>query len=176
MGELLKVDAQGLDLEIVLSAGEELWRIRRIVMEVLRSNLSLYVDQPMPKDVQDAMVDAGFRLERCWHVSSLESNCVFSKPAYWRHVLDGEHCFPIGYAESIARILHEEEFVAINRKYGISESLSSTEWRDSFKRGVAAKLCCSGQLQCWDAANGYAPETCCLDVYLDYIGYPSGSD
>lgn len=57
----LKIDAQGLDLDIVRSAGHYLSRVRRVVMETTSDSCDqMYHGSPRCTDIVDAMTGLGF--------------------------------------------------------------------------------------------------------------------
>lgn len=82
---MLKVDAQGSDLEVVESAGVRLRRVARVQVECQdlppgHKDL-LYVGQPTKRDFIEPFRKAGFVLERCWGNNPLlrEENCIFAR-------------------------------------------------------------------------------------------------
>lgn len=86
--ELLKVDAQGADLQIVQSAGKELRRIEKVIMEVQEvtgknTELRLYQDQPSAEDAKLWMEGQGytFDAERSYVENGLlgEANYAFTR-------------------------------------------------------------------------------------------------
>eukprot|EP00928_Gymnodinium_smaydae_P025708 TRINITY_DN2039_c1_g1_i1.p1 TRINITY_DN2039_c1_g1~~TRINITY_DN2039_c1_g1_i1.p1 ORF type:complete len:530 (-),score=73.52 TRINITY_DN2039_c1_g1_i1:675-2204(-) len=80
---LLKVDAQGTDLRVVQSAGDQLHRVRRIQMEVhdlpsAHPDLP-YEGQPVKEEVLRAMMRLGFVLDGCVLTTRAvhEEECLF---------------------------------------------------------------------------------------------------
>jgi len=62
--DFLKVDAQGLDLEVVKSAGDRLADIARIQLEATIAPYRQYVGAPEKSTIVDFMESKGFRLVR----------------------------------------------------------------------------------------------------------------
>lgn len=60
--DFLKIDAQGADFQVVLSAGERLKDIHKITMEVAVTPIQLYAGAAQKKDVIDFMSKRGFVL------------------------------------------------------------------------------------------------------------------
>jgi FkbM family methyltransferase len=62
--DYLKVDAQGLDLEVVRSAGDRLKDIAKIQLEATTASYRQYEGAPGKSDIVDFMESKGFRLKR----------------------------------------------------------------------------------------------------------------
>ena len=62
--DYLKVDAQGLDLEVVRSAGDRLKDIAKIQLEATTASYRQYEGAPGRSDIVDFMESKGFRLKR----------------------------------------------------------------------------------------------------------------
>jgi FkbM family methyltransferase len=60
--DFLKVDAQGMDLGVVRSAGSRLRDIEKIVVEVSLASVPVYTGEPSKEDVANYLRDAGFSL------------------------------------------------------------------------------------------------------------------
>ncbi|CAE8719478.1 unnamed protein product [Polarella glacialis] len=83
--ELLKVDAQGFDFEVVLTAGEFLRRVRRVQLELQAVDPGdrrlRYAGQKTKGEIIPRMAGLGFRLENCVIVSQIinEEDCIFAR-------------------------------------------------------------------------------------------------
>jgi len=62
--DFLKIDAQGMDLCVIRSAGRKLGNIARITLEVAVAPVALYKGAPSKSEVMNFLKDAGFALER----------------------------------------------------------------------------------------------------------------
>jgi len=60
--DFLKVDAQGLDLNVVRSAGSRLRDITKITLEVSVAPKRVYFGEPSKDDVLEFLCSAGFHL------------------------------------------------------------------------------------------------------------------
>lgn len=95
--DYLKVDAQGADLEVVLSAGDSISRVPRIKIEVQHvepGDLTLrYTGQRTKREVIDRLADLGFVLHTCVPVvrEIREEDCSFLRPG-----VDPKHFFQEG--------------------------------------------------------------------------------
>ena len=82
--ELLKVDAQGVDLAVVQSAGAELKRIETLIVEVQESKANLlYRDQPGATETRSWIEKNGFRYDAEYsymeNAEIAEANYVFRR-------------------------------------------------------------------------------------------------
>lgn len=76
--EYLKVDAQGMDLSVIKSAGERLRDIRKITLEVAITPSPLYVGAPGKNEIVEYVNKAGFVLENSERQShGQEENMTF---------------------------------------------------------------------------------------------------
>ena len=88
----VKVDAQGFDLQAVLSAGPLISRLRVVQLEVQRDTCEMmYAGQPNCSTVYDTMRRQGFLCNKRCHTSKFmgyhgcESNFIFYRPGEsWR--------------------------------------------------------------------------------------------
>ena len=98
--ELIKVDAQGLDLEIVRSAEHHLQRVERIQMEVAVA-AKMYLESEVKSEVAQAMSELGFEIERCWKVFNMEEDCVFARSHVLLPSYHESECFPDDFAQRV---------------------------------------------------------------------------
>lgn len=78
--DFLKVDAEGLDLRVVQSAGERLKDIRKIMLEVDIAPERLYQGAPSHSEVMNFMLESGFGLiEREVQNDGRQENLTFAR-------------------------------------------------------------------------------------------------
>jgi len=193
---LLKIDAQGADLSVVLSAGSHLGRIKRIQLECQDLPIGhedlVYAGMPTKGEIVDELRRRHFMLERCWDNTpwSKEQNCMFAQAGTALENLK-ESCFmdalrTLEKKPRLWRLLQLTSRTMVDDE-GMYVALYDTPARDS--RGarlrdrtrdynyavVAESLCCTTSLvpqaQCFNATAGRTKETCCLNYFLEQIGY-----
>ncbi|KAF4671708.1 hypothetical protein FOL47_001315 [Perkinsus chesapeaki] len=182
--ELLKVDAQGMDLEVVLSAGRFLntSTIKRLKLEVWNvspqdRDLLPYPQSPVKAEISSTLESFGFSVERCEMQGMLEANdgraapeedCFFvnnrlitSPP--WRNCFEDR--------EKVFELHH----IMATLQYGEHppEDFSQmTEYDKLYTLDVVAKHCCGNpeitamQHLCWRVNKRSAGRVClCLVVH-----------
>lgn len=74
--EILKIDAQGLDFQVLKGAGDAIHSVRSILLEVQLQ--PLYLGSATKEDILDYLSDCGFELVRCVpQTNGLEENLEF---------------------------------------------------------------------------------------------------
>ena len=150
--QILKVDAQGADLEVVKSAGDQIERIDRIVIELpYEAHTTTYSDQHDADDAEGYLESIGFHKERCWSVSHLEQDCAFARPHVWMNLPSEFDCFPRNRSDFLFEAFRDNiDHVCRTRRYGCANSTPSLEG----KRLWISIFCCSRpvlpvNLLCW---------------------------
>ncbi|CAE7331595.1 unnamed protein product [Symbiodinium sp. CCMP2456] len=171
--EILKVDAQGADLEVVKSAGDQLARVDRIVMELPYEVAHMtYADQTTEGDTETFLEQAGFRMERCFAVSEQEKDCTFARAHVWRQIPSEDECFSKNRTEMLFELWRDQiNYLCKLGKYGCENYTPPLKT----KRTWIITFCCSRHMPehaCFGRKSNYSYATCCLPPYLLSIGYP----
>jgi len=183
---LVKVDAQGADLTVVLSAGPLISRVGRFMLEMQNLPFGhqdlLYVGQQTGRDVDNTLRVAGFSFERCWDENPAlqEKNCVYARNDLLLDV--GQDCFISMARKKWAKSLGRRYlgFRAM-RKNWVGNIANSLEYccceqelgiRTALVDASKSSLPCPAFMPlafCFD--DTYTSERCCLQKYLRSIDY-----
>ncbi|KAF4652880.1 hypothetical protein FOZ61_009351 [Perkinsus olseni] len=193
--DLLKVDAQGMDLDVVLSAGSFLNSsvIKRLKLEVWNvppkdRELLPYPEAPVKAEITAVLQSYGFSIERCWMQGMLQAADGRAAPE--------EDCFFVNdrLAESIGVQSWANCFEDRDAVFELHHLMSSIQFgehpRENFRTlseydqlytlDVVAKHCCGNpeiaamQQLCWGAGvlgMNASYEACCMEPFLMSIGY-----
>jgi FkbM family methyltransferase len=100
--DLLKVDAQGADLQVLRSAGSRIDDVQQIVVEAPTVDFDLYVGGARKEEIIAYLTDRGFRLVGVQSQSlGQEENLLFERD---RSSTPGDHGRPLGEVPSAAAV------------------------------------------------------------------------
>eukprot|EP00929_Paragymnodinium_shiwhaense_P032582 TRINITY_DN18030_c0_g1_i2.p1 TRINITY_DN18030_c0_g1~~TRINITY_DN18030_c0_g1_i2.p1 ORF type:complete len:400 (-),score=45.98 TRINITY_DN18030_c0_g1_i2:68-1267(-) len=176
---IVKVDAQGSDLDVVLSAGLQARRVERFLLEcqdLPRGHPDiLYDGQPNKQEMVLTLRAMGFALERCWVNNPLiyEENCVFVRNDIVSNFLDD--CF-LRHVKGKHLSLDQRDQLGIDmhaHSHCNGHMPCPPRHMRSNKVAIVEQLCClagdSPPGVCFDNKRTY--DRCCTHVYLKKIGY-----
>ncbi|CAE7283413.1 unnamed protein product [Symbiodinium necroappetens] len=170
--QILKIDVQGADLEVVKSAGTELRRVDRIVMEIPNDTpRPVYSGQHTRKETEEYLEHLGFRHERCWAISRAEHDCVYARSEAWIELPSQAECFP----SNRTRRLFDRWRAIIDYICSAKQYPCESDTEPEVKMLWIETLCCGKlvpEYTCFGRKRRPSYETCCLAPYLTSIGYP----
>ncbi|CAE7265046.1 unnamed protein product [Symbiodinium necroappetens] len=171
--QILKTDVQGADLEVVKSAGTELKRVDRIVIEIPDDTpRPVYSGQHTRKETEDYLAHLGFRHERCWAISGAEHDCAFARSEAWIDLPSEAECFP---SNRTLRLFDLWQGI-IDYTCSTNQYPCERNPRPQVKMRWIEYFCCGKLLSkyiCFGRRRRPSYETCCLAPYLTSIGYPN---
>jgi len=190
--EMIKIDAQGLDLEIALSAGKQISRVERFQMEV-NHGIKLYNESASRKEVVATIKELGFEQERCWKAFADEDDCVFARRDLLATVLHEDQCFSKEFMKVFLKEMHPRGvYNYAELMYGLSDKgyIQSGMETPEVEAHLVGGLCCDKRMWtdgagCFDIGNNslrqwelhtnpvihlISHETCCVEEYMEKIG------